>query len=612
MIAQTLNRSVPFLLHAKFSDGQPRIMIDRAIVKTSDKLDAHFTAKVVESLNLSSIADISETLPYQVCARLIEEQYQVCLDHIYSHPLWAAFRAGERRDAVLAYLLETRHYLHAAASRMAPGVASGWRDGALLRLLASHVVEEADHAKFFEESLSAVGCTPELISASRPSPITLEWICLMRSLAARDPLIAAVCSGLMESSAADHANVEGWHHMLVKNGLLPKPAVDAIYQHVNTDIELGHGHNWVEALELTAPLTSEQLRDCLNSVCAVAEMIYRWLTHLLDGVSGSLVGYISSVEMPASVKESNIDPIFDGTPVWPAEITHSVCHGAELAEGARTALALAYHLPSEARVVNGAVGQASKSLQDAFACETNSLGSVEDVQSLLKNWLRTIDGHRLWSELLDSPNPSLVHGWVLENYFYFSSAARHVSAAVASCPDPRIRAELVLHLEEETDHADLLKEGLADGSKWTSVVPLDLCRPLPTTLAFIGYLRELASLDWKAYCLALVYIQLSLAPQDDKYKRFFESLRSSIPEASRMWGGLLAHDLADLALGHNTDSQKLLTLLYQRHSMEISSIKRAATLASLGWSFLDGIRCHYRNGSMSVFQRLGWSSRGLA
>lgn len=240
MIAQTLNRSVPFLLHAGFSDGQPRIMLDRALLKTSDKLDPHFVAKVVESLNLSSIA---ETLPESVCAQLIEEQYQVCLDHIYSHPVWAAFRAGERRDAVLAYLLETRHYLHAAASRMAPGVASGWRDGPLLRLLASHVVEEADHAKFYEESLSAIGCAPELIGALRPSPITLEWICLMRSLAARDPLIAGVCSGLMESSAADHANVEGWHHMLVQNGLLSKPAVDAIYQHVNTDIELGHGQN---------------------------------------------------------------------------------------------------------------------------------------------------------------------------------------------------------------------------------------------------------------------------------------------------------------------------------------------------------------------------------
>lgn len=609
MIAQAFKRSVPFLLNTGFSDGQPRIMLDQALIKTSDKLDPRFAAKVVDSLNLSSIAEI---LPERVCAQLIDEQYQVCLDHIYSHPVWTAFRAGERRDAVLAFLLETRHYLHAAGSRMAPGVASGWRDGPLLRLLASHVVEEADHAKFYDESLSELGCAPGLIAALRPSPITLEWICLMRSLAARDPLIAGVCSGLMESSAADHANVEGWHHMLVKNGLLSEPAVNAIYKHVETDIDLGHGQNWVETLKLTAPLTSEQLRDCLNSVCTVSEMIYRWLSHLLDGVSGPLVGYISSVKMPAPAEQSNIDPIFDATPVWPAEITHSVCHGSELTEGARTVLALAYHLPSGAQVENGAVGQASKSLQDSFACETKSLGSIEDLHALLKGWLRTIDGHRLWSELLDSPSPSLIYGWVLENYFYFSSAARHVSAAVAACPDARIRAELVLHLEEETDHADLLKEGLADGSEWASVIPPDICRPLPTTLAFIGYLRELASSDWKAYCVALVYIQLSLAPQDEKYESFFESLKTRIPEASRIWRGLMAHDLADQALGHNTDSQKLLTLLYERHSLEIPTIKRAATLASLAWSFLDGIRCHYRNGPMSLFQRLGWSSRGLA
>jgi pyrroloquinoline quinone (PQQ) biosynthesis protein C len=609
MIAETFRRSVPFLIHTGVSDEQPRIMLDRALLKMSDNLEPRFAAKLVASLNLSSVAAI---LPEKVCAELIGEQYQVCLEYIYSHPLWSAFRSGEGKDAILAYLLETRHYLHAAASRMAPGVASGWRDGPLLRLLAKHVVEEADHAKFFDESLSAIGCAPELIGALRPSPISLEWICLMRSLSARGPLIAAVCSGLMESSAADHANVEGWHQMIVQNDLLPKPAVDAIYQHVSTDIELGHGQNWVEALELQAPLTSDELRDCLNSVCAVSEMIYRWLSHLLDGVSGSLVRYISSVEVPAPVEQSSIDPIFDGTPMWPAEITHSVCHGSELNDGARTVLALAYHLPSGVQVGDGPVGQASQSLRNAFACETNSLDSVEDVQALLKAWLRTIDGHRLWSELVDSPNPSLIYGWVLENYFYFSSAARHVSAAVASCPDPIIRAELVLHLEEESDHADLLKEGLADGSEWASIIAVDLCRPLPTTLAFIGYLREIASLDWKAYCLALAYIQLSLCPQDEKYQSFFGSLDARTPEASRIWRGILAHDLADKALGHNTDSQKLLTLLYQRHSLEIPTIKRAATLASLSWSFLDGIRCHYRTGPMSLFQRLGWSSRGLA
>jgi pyrroloquinoline quinone (PQQ) biosynthesis protein C len=609
MIAQAFCRSVPFLIDSGFSDEQPRIMLDRALLNMTDNLEPHFAAKVVASLNLSSIA---ATLPEQVCAELIGEQYQVCLEYIYSHPVWASFRAGEGKDAILAYLLETRHYLHAAASRMAPGVAAGWRDGPLLRLLASHVVEEADHAKFFDESLSVIGCTPELVGGLRPSPISLEWICLMRSLAARGPLIAAVCSGLMESSAADHANVEGWHEMIVQNDLLPKTAVDAIYQHVRTDIELGHGQNWVDALKLQAPLTSDELRDCLNSVCSVAEMIYRWLSHLVDGVSGPLVRCLSSVETPALAGQSILDPIFDGTPVWPAEITHSICHGSELSDGARTVLALAYHLPCGARVVDGPVGQASKSLQDSFASETNVCGSVEDLQALLKGWLRTIDGHRLWSELVDSPSPSLIHGWVLENYFYFSSAARHVSAAVASCPDPLIRTELVLHLQEETDHADLLKEGLADGSESASIVTVDLCRPLPTTLAFIGYLRETASLDWKAYCLALAYIQLSLRPQDEKYQLFFEALDARTPEASRIWRGILAHDLADKALGHSTDSQKLLTLLYERHPLEISSIKRAATLASLSWSFLDGIRCQYRNGSMSLFQRLGWSSRGLA
>jgi pyrroloquinoline quinone (PQQ) biosynthesis protein C len=606
MPESALRRTVPFLGdHATF-DGKPRIMIDYVTLKTTSSPDPRLVAKIISNLDLAAIGAI---LPEEVCSKLIEEQYGVCLEYIYSHPVWEALRAREGQNEILAYLLETRHYLHSASSRMAPGVAAGWRDGGLLRLLARHVVEEADHARFFDQALNAISWELEQISLVRPSPISLEWIFLMRTLSSRDPLIAAICSGLMETSAADHLVVEDWHRMLLRRNLLPAAAVDAIFEHVSTDVELGHGQNWREALKMEAPLTSDKLRDCLNSACAAAEMIHRWLTHLQCGLSSTLVPLVPSLAIRAADVRTEVDPIFDGTPVWPAEILHCVSHGSELSKGTGAVLALAYYVGEKAKIGDTDIERRSELLRQRLLSKSAPITSAADMAGVLKTWLCAIDGHRLWSEMAEFSAPALLYGWVLENYFYFSSACRHVCAAIASCPDPLIRSELLTHLSEEADHADLLRSGLESVD---AAVPIDLCRPLPTTLAFLGYLREIASLDWKAYCLALVYIQLSLSPNDDRYKLFFETLNASAPKMKLLLQGMLAHDELDNNLGHNSDSLRLLSLLFQRHSIDQSSIKRAAVLADLSWSFLDGIRCHYTNGPISIFQRLGWSSRNLA
>ena len=601
-----LRRTVPFLVDNGDANSAPKAMIDQAILTTPNSPDPKLVGKLISHLDLSTIGAL---FPEEICAKLILEQYEVCLEHIYSHSIWSAFRQGESQNDVLAYLLETRHYLHAAASRMAPGVAASWRDGELARLLAKHVLEEADHARFFDESLEAFGCAPAVLPLLRPSPITLEWIYLMRSLSARDPLIAAVCSGLMEMSAADHSTVLEWHRMLLQHNLLPKAAIDAILQHVNTDIELGHGNNWEHALRLEAPLTAEKLRDCLNSVSAISEIIYRWLTHLRYGLSATAVRLATTLEVASARRQPEIDPIFDGTPVWPAEVMHTVSYGSTLSEGSRSVVSLAYYIGDRLEIGDSIVGQESALFCQRLASPVKSIESLEDLRSLLGTWLRIIDGHRLWSAMIDAPCRALIYGWVLENYFYFFSACRHISAALASCPDPLIRDHLLIHLREEADHADLLRASLCS---MPGPVSIDLCRPLPTTLAFIGYLREIASLDWRAYCLALVYIQLSLSPKDSRRDSFFESIVTHAPELNPLLHGLRVHDEIDADLGHSASAGNLLSLVFGRHLIDLSTIKRAAVLTSLSWSFLDGIRCHYLKGDISIFQRLGWSARNVA
>lgn len=588
---------MPFL-----SPRDSGLVLDRVGFEPGQTPNPPIMDRLAESLDLS---EVGQLFPAEIAAEIIEEQYEVCLDHVYADPIWQDFREGRGRAALLAYLLETRHYLHAAASRMSPGVAAGWHDGPAEMVLAEHVSEEADHAIFPEEALEVLECDTHKVQECRPSPITLEWIYLMRSVAARGPLISAVCSGLLEFSAMDKPLVLDWHQMIVANGLLPAPAATAIRKHVELDMELGHGANWREVVHNESPLTSRQLRDCLNSVSTVAEMLVRWCSMLRLGLAGDIVSVLPEIEIDrraaAAVK---LDPIFNGLPVWPARILHEVCYGADSPAGTRTILALAYFLDDRMQRSDSEIGQLSRRVLDTAEARSEAK-RPEDVKALLDSWLRSIDGHSLWEEMVEHPTVPLIYGWLLENYFYLGAASGHVSAAIASCPDPIIRRVLVKHLEEERDHARVLRVGL-DAVR----VPIspDRSRPLATTVGFLGFLREVGAQDWKAYCLAITFLQATLSPGEPRHAEFYRRIISKCPDAEPLMRAMQRHDSIDEDMGHHGDADELLSLLCSRHSIDQSTIARAAVLPQLAWSFLDGIRAHYRNGEPSIAQRIAWST----
>jgi hypothetical protein len=427
----------------------------------------------------------------------------------------------------------------------------------------------------------------------------------MRAVAARGPLISAVCSGLLEFSAMDKPLVLDWHRMIVANGLLPSPAATAIRKHVELDMELGHGANWRDVLHHESPLTSRQLRDCLNSVSTVAEMLVRWCAMLRRGLSGDIVSALSEVEIDrraaAAVK---LDPIFNGVPVWPAQILHQVCYGADSLAGTRTILALAYFLDGRMQSSDSQICQLTRRVLDTADARSEAK-RPEDVKALLISWLRSIDGHSLWDEMVEHPSVPLIYGWLLENYFYLGAASGHVSAAISSCPDPVIRRVLVKHLEEERDHARVLRVGL-DAVR----VPIspDRSRPLATTVGFLGFLREVGAQDWKAYCLALTFLQATLTPGKPRHTEFYRRIISQCPAAQPLILAMQRHDSIDEEMGHHGDADELLSLLCSRHSIEQPTIARASVLPQLAWSFLDGIRAHYRNGEPSLAQRIAWSA----
>jgi pyrroloquinoline quinone (PQQ) biosynthesis protein C len=597
-LTRTLRRTAPFLSTRKNVGAD--FLLDGVAIAPGGAPGKEFIHKVAETLELATLGHV---FPADAVIELVREQYEASLEFIYSHPIWEAFRAGNSRRALLGYLIETRHYLHSAASRMSPGVAACYRDSEITKLLARHLLEEADHAKYFEKALHLIGCAIPLVRLCRPSPVTLEWVYLMRAFGASDPLMAALCSGLMESSAADRDSVRGWHELLITEGLLSREAVRAIYDHVAMDISLGHGSNWEEAIRHESPITARRLRDSLNAVCAVSEMIVRWLDSIENGASGDTVEVLQTIgiENINEMDETSLDLVFDGLPVWPVPVLDELTYGFG-PPGARQVVGAAFHLgeylpPEE---VSGEVGLHAFKLGRRLASSGQLTNGLE---ATVREWMRSIDGHRLWSELSERPTLSLVRGWLQENFFYLSSAPIHVSSAIAACPDPHVRAKLLEHLKEECDHGALLKSGI---DAVPDSVPLKSCRPLATTAAFIGYLRELAALDWKAYCIALAYLQLSLNAGDPRHGAFYSTVARLCPESGTLLRSMRDHDLIDQELGHHADTVELLTLLQDRHSLDRETMGRAALVPQLAWSFLDGIRAHYSRGAVAISQRLGW------
>jgi pyrroloquinoline quinone (PQQ) biosynthesis protein C len=599
---QPLRRSAPFL---GIANGGPvaSYRLDRLALAPGAAPGEELLRRVAATLDLSAVA---ESFPAEVATEVIWEQYEACLDYAYSHPVWRRFRSGEGVRGIHAYLLESRHYLHAAASRMAPGPAGSWRNLPATLHLVEHVVEEADHAIFFENGLAELGCDRAALAACRPSPVTLEWIYLMRSLAARDPLIAGVCSGLMESSAADKGVIMGWHDMVVENGLMPEPVMTAIFEHIKLDMELGHGGNWRDVVEAESPVTASRLSDCLNAVCAVSEMLYRWFDSLEGGLSAEAVALAAEIGVsPREGPLAGVDPMFNGVPVWPAEVLHHAAHGGDEPPGSREAVALAYHYDSRAITA----GRVAPELAGAAACITGLAaepGAAGGLEALARCWLVAIDGHRLWADMADDAVPeSLIYGWLLENYHYLASAAWHVSAAVASTPDWDVRMKLVEHLEDEAEHGEILKRGLLAVD-----VPLELetSRPLPTTIAFVGCLHELGRQDWKAYALTIGFLQFSLTPGDSRHEDFYRTAAAAAPAAEPLLAAMRNHDTVDASEGHEGKIRDLLETIESRHRVGEESIARAAVAVQLGWSFLDGIRTHYSNGPAAVAQRAGWTA----
>jgi pyrroloquinoline quinone (PQQ) biosynthesis protein C len=592
-MAHSLAASVPFL--ASHPESSALRLGDVVFVPCADKV--RDLQRLLERSLV--VGRRGRTIGARAAETLVVDQYASCLEHVFSSELWHRLRAGTGQSALVAYLIETRHYLHAATSRMSGGVASMPHEREVTGRLAEHLLEEADHARFFEGALELLAIPRSVVSRLRPHPATLQWILVMRSAGFEDPLAAALSSGVMEASATDRALVGRWHDMLVDSGLLPAEVVAAIRRHVDLDAELGHGANWRHCLRAYRRIEAHRLAHALNLATIAAEATREWS----DALLGSPIGRVAAtVRARGEGPGGQIDASFGTDRVWSASFLGALV-ACDPDSGYAAAVTAAYAVPSPDGLVEAPSRLAAEaaSLRDTCSRPAVPEGG-RSLDDTVGAWLCAIDGHRLWGALIESQSPGLARGWIVENYHYLAASARHVSAALFACPDPAVRDVLRTHLAEEARHEDILAAAL----ERQGVPPPGTLRPLPSTVAFIGYLRELALLDWKAYVVALAFLQRSFTPEDERHSQFYAAMARRSPELAGLACAMQEHDRVDGGLDHHAQVGGALRLLQRGHDVPADSMRRAALVPQLTWGFLDGIAQHYSRSEHAVLQRVGW------
>ncbi len=607
-------RSPPFLARSTLGNHSVLLLgsLEAPISTLSD--NAAFTERLAQSLNLSTLGSHFSAEEFIL---LLGEQYTAAEEFVYGHPIWRKIREGDQA-ALYAYLLETRHYLAAAASRMCPAVSPGIGLSPITLMLSRHALEEWDHAQFFNEALGLIGCSNDMVRLARPLPATLEWIHLSRQIAAMGELVSAACSGFMEHSSVEKEAVLGWHDLLVGHNLLSRLATNKVLGHFSTDLEYGHSENWKKAVRTQDCHPASVVATVLNTVCSLSEMIYRWLSALEQGCASSIVTAAQvmaedGLDQPLHDPDSPLEVgIFQGLPVWPASVM-SLVNGERSGEDnpsdiiVASCYALGHRVPQLA--ASGApfcllLDQIHEQLVDGQGTGADSVAAIEKMTT---DWLVSVDGHPLWQQMTEGCSDELVIGYMLENFHYLASATRHVSPAIAACQDARIRENLLQHLQDELTHCDILKPRLRE----LGVRQPTAMRPLPTTAAFVGYLSDLARHDWKGYLIGSTYLQKSLSEcrGDDRHMKFYSRVSANNPRCAALLGAMAAHDELDDELGHDLRPSRNIQYLLARGEVSRDSVARAAVLPSMAWSFLDGIRAHYGSGKDSVLQRQAWSAK---
>lgn len=164
---------------------------------------------------------------------------------------------------------------------------------------------------------------------------------------------------------------------------------------------------------------------------------------------------------------------------------------------------------------------------------------------------REILAQPFWRELLSGKAPlSLIWGWGVEFFHYVESANEHMAASVAHCRhDHQLRAWLAEHYVEEYNHSEIFLKGLE--SSGFDPYQVQESPPLPSTLALINFLTELATSDTLAYTAAFGVMQFAREKTTAAgINEFYDQLSVHYPPASPFFSAVRKHALIDVDLDH--------------------------------------------------------------
>jgi pyrroloquinoline quinone (PQQ) biosynthesis protein C len=196
--------------------------------------------------------------------------------------LHARLMASPPRRLLLGWLVESQHFIAAAADYMSVAVSTAPSNRTRM-LLSDYLSGEFWHGAWVRGGLLAAGLGEDTLERAAPLPGTLAVTNALRALASRDFFSFAAALCLHESAAvegAEEAAASFWAAVCA-SGALPAAATDPFREHHLIDCAEAHG-SIAEQLFLEKSLvTADEQRRIRRAVLAHAHTLAAWFAQIL-------------------------------------------------------------------------------------------------------------------------------------------------------------------------------------------------------------------------------------------------------------------------------------------------------------------------------------------
>ncbi|WP_405940723.1 iron-containing redox enzyme family protein [Streptomyces sp. NBC_00207] len=245
----------------------------QSVIAIVDRLVA--TGLAANVSEASPVVDAGEVAV--ACRRL----FPLWKERLFGGPLWTGLTAGTAKHSQLVgWLVESYHFIEGVNDRL-PLVVAECPSRPVRELFLHHFSEEYDHARFFLDSLNALGYSDDAVIDAPPLPSTLAILNFMRRCARRDPLQYAVCSGFLESTGGERSDARSFFKLVQQNYADSPRFVEPLIAHVDLDEEYGHNALLEAVCERIGPVLTDHASAALDAGARLVEILETWSSDIL-------------------------------------------------------------------------------------------------------------------------------------------------------------------------------------------------------------------------------------------------------------------------------------------------------------------------------------------